>query len=354
MNQDTIQAPKAVEHQPDMQAPYATHTANMLMNPQIMQALDNFASMMAGGVTTVPSHLRKNKADCMAVVMQAAQWGMNPFAVAQKTHLTQGGQLGYEAQLVNAVITSNGPFDGRPEYEFFGDWDKILGKVNERRSEKGGGKYYVAGWNPADEKGLGVTVRARLKGEDEPRELRLLMTQCYPRFSTQWATDPQQQISYAALKKFARRYCPDVILGVYTLDELEPIEPPPEREINPVDTSAPASSLKNRLKKTSPIDVEPVPVASSTDSEQSQTAPDFDEPQQQSMPDFGNPQPPSRDYASTIQTMIDGINECAAIEDLNQWGADIADFAGDHPEVDLIEVKRAFQAKKNELKEVQS
>ena len=101
------------EHQPDMQAPYATHTANMLMNPQIMQALDSFANMMAGGVATVPQHLRKNKADCMAVVMQAAQWGMNPFAVAQKTHLTQGGQLGYEAQLVNAVITSNGPFDGR-------------------------------------------------------------------------------------------------------------------------------------------------------------------------------------------------------------------------------------------------
>jgi hypothetical protein len=38
--------------------------------------------------------------------MQAAQWGMNPFAVAQKTHVVNG-TLGYEAQLVNAVVSSS-------------------------------------------------------------------------------------------------------------------------------------------------------------------------------------------------------------------------------------------------------
>jgi hypothetical protein len=336
MNENTMQAYQqhaVAEHQPDMQAPYATHTANMLMNPQIMQALDSFANMMAGGVATVPQHLRKNKADCMAVVMQAAQWGMNPFAVAQKTHLTQGGQLGYEAQLVNAVITSNGPFDGRPDYEFFGDWDKILGKVQERKSDKGG-KYYVAGWNAADEAGLGVIVRARLRGEEEARELKLLMTQCYPRFSTQWATDPQQQISYAALKKFARRYCPDVILGVYTQDEFEPADPPPEREINPTATgSTQASSLKNRVRKTrDPIDAEPA------QRDAPQAMPNFDE------------QAPDRDFTSALQTMIDGIKECTSAEELGHWGQDIKEFAEEHPEVNLDTVRQAFHMKQRIIK----
>ena len=41
---------------------------------------------------------------CMAVTLQALQWNMSPFAVAQKTHLVNG-TLGYEAQLVNAVFT---------------------------------------------------------------------------------------------------------------------------------------------------------------------------------------------------------------------------------------------------------
>ena len=39
---------------------------------------------MAQSVQTLPKHLAGKPADCMAVAMQAAQWGMNPFAVAQK------------------------------------------------------------------------------------------------------------------------------------------------------------------------------------------------------------------------------------------------------------------------------
>nr|WP_308736935.1 recombinase RecT [Salmonella enterica] len=60
---------------------------------------------MADSQVTVPAHLAGKPADCMAIVMQAMQWGMNPYAVAQKTHLVNG-VLGYEAQLVNAVIAN--------------------------------------------------------------------------------------------------------------------------------------------------------------------------------------------------------------------------------------------------------
>lgn len=144
---------------------------------------------------------------------------MNPFAVAQKTHVTQGGMLGYEGQLVNAVVIARAPIETRPEFTFIGDWNKILGKVEERKSDKGG-KYYVAGWKPSDEQGLGVICSCLLIGEAVPREITVMMTQAYPRFSTQWATDPQQQITYLAVRKWARRYAPDVILGVYADDEM--------------------------------------------------------------------------------------------------------------------------------------
>jgi 3-hydroxymyristoyl/3-hydroxydecanoyl-(acyl carrier protein) dehydratase len=60
---------------------------------------------MADSKATVPAHLAGKPADCLAVTMQA-QWGMNPFAVAQKTHVVNG-TLGYEAQLVNAVVSSS-------------------------------------------------------------------------------------------------------------------------------------------------------------------------------------------------------------------------------------------------------
>lgn len=198
----------------------ATHVPSLLFNASAMQALTAFGEMMARSAVTIPKHLQGKPADCTAIALQATQWGMNPFAVAQKTHVTQGGALGYEAQLVNAVIVNSGALTGRPEYEFIGDWSKILGKVQERTGNSGG-KYYVAAWKQEDEAGLGIVVSATLRGEQNPRSITVMMSQAYPRFSTQWATDPQQQICYLALRKFARRYVPDTILGVYTVDEFD-------------------------------------------------------------------------------------------------------------------------------------
>lgn len=200
--------------------PMNTSASALMLSGDSMDKMMRIADMMASGRSTIPQHLQKSPGDCMAVVMQAMTWGMNPWAVAQKTHLSQSGALGYEAQLVSAVITSSGAVDGDPEYEFIGDWSKVLGKVEERKSDKGG-KYYVATYTRADEAGLGVICRLRLRGEKEPREMEVFMSQCYPRFSTQWATDPKQQICYVAIRKWARRFKPGVILGVNTPEELE-------------------------------------------------------------------------------------------------------------------------------------
>lgn len=197
------------------------------LEPQALQNMMVVADMMAKATITVPQHFRGKPADCMAVVMQAVRWRMDPFVVASKTHVTQGGILGYEAQLINAVINASGAVCSQPEYEFIGDWSKILGKVKEMTSDKGG-KYYVATWDKKDEDGLGVVCRATLQGEAEPRSVTTMMSQAYPRFSTQWATDPQQQISYLVTRKFSRRYCPGAIMGVYTPEELSEVR---EREV---------------------------------------------------------------------------------------------------------------------------
>lgn len=198
-----------------------------LFDSQYLNAISTFASLMAQGASTVPRHLQGNAADCMAVAMQAAQWQMNPFAVAQKTHLING-VLGYEAQLVNAVVSRSGVLATRFEYEWYGPWENVIGKFNIRKGDKG--EYRVPGWNMADEAGIGIIIKARLKGEDSPRQLDLLLAQARVRNSTLWADDPRQQLAYLAVKRWARLYCPDVILGVYTPDELDERE---ERVINP-------------------------------------------------------------------------------------------------------------------------
>ncbi|HHB7078707.1 RecT family recombinase [Klebsiella pneumoniae] len=206
-------------------------TAAAIFSPEGMDRLVRFATLMADSKATVPAHLAGKPADCLAVTMQAAQWGMNPFAVAQKTHVVNG-TLGYEAQLVNAAITAMAPTKDRVHFEWFGPWENVIGKFIEKTNDKGK-KYLAAGWSATDEKGCGVKVWATLKGESEPRVLDLLLTQAQVRNSTLWGSDPKQQLAYLGVKRWARLYCPDVILGVYTPDELQETAPRVERDITP-------------------------------------------------------------------------------------------------------------------------
>ncbi len=129
----------------------------------------------------------------------------------------------------NAVISRSGVLASRFEYEWYGPWEKVVGKFHIRKGEKG--EYRVPGWTLADEAGIGIIIRATLKGEDQPRELDLLLAQARTRNSTLWADDPRQQLAYLAVKRWARLFCPDVILGVYTPDELD--DRREEREVNP-------------------------------------------------------------------------------------------------------------------------
>ena len=197
-----------------------TNTNTNVANYSELEGMINLARLMATSKVTIPVHLR-NEGDCLAIVMQSAQWGMNPFSVAQKTFLLNG-VLGYEAQLVAAIINKNAPIKERLNYQFVGNWDKVIGNTKEKTS-RNGNIYRVSASTPEDEKGCGVIVSATMHGETKPRELHLMLTQVTVRNSTLWAEDPKQQLSYLASKKWSRLFCPDVILGVYTKDEVEEI-----------------------------------------------------------------------------------------------------------------------------------
>lgn len=195
------------------QAPTTISASNAVFNVQALGQLTAFAELMAQSLVTVPKHLAGKPADCMAIVMQAMQWGMNPYAVAQKTHLVNG-VLGYEAQLVNAVISSSSAIVGRFHYEYGGDWERIAGQKEGR-----------------DELGLFIRVGAVLRGEaDITWGENIYLADITTRNSPLWKTAPKQQIAYLAVKYWARLYCPEVILGVYSPDE---VEPRTEKEINP-------------------------------------------------------------------------------------------------------------------------
>ena len=144
---------------------------NLTLDVGSMNAMLNLANVMATGKATIPQEYRNSPGDCLAVVMQAVQWGMNPFAVAQKTHFVSG-KIGYEAQLVNAVITSLAPTRDRLHFEWFGPWDKVIGKFEIKRGDKG--EYRVPGWKLADEEGSASSA-----GRQSKAKMNLAYWNCY-------------------------------------------------------------------------------------------------------------------------------------------------------------------------------
>lgn len=238
---------------------------NLTLDVASMNSMVSLANIMSTGKATIPQEYRNSPGDCLAVVMQAVQWGMNPFAVAQKTHFVSG-KIGYEAQLVNAVITALAPTKDRLHFEWFGDWSKVIGKFEIKKGDKG--EYRVPAWNMKDEEGLGINVWATIKGEDKPRLLELFLAQARTRNSTLWADDPRQQLAYLATKRWARLYCPDVIMGVYTPDEFEgerierDVTPQPSgnrtldamREQRPVIEAEPQPEPQQLIDTSEPVD----------------------------------------------------------------------------------------------------
>ncbi len=158
--------------------------------------VQELAKIMASGKSTIPKHLQGNEGDCFAVISQAFRWRMDPFAVAQKTHLVNG-TLGYEAQLVVAALNASGLLSKRLDYEWSGEGDE-----------------------------LEVKVIGFLKGEDKPRIKPLKLKQVTTRNSPLWKSDPSQQLAYLAAKYWSRLHCPDVTLGVYSPDELQDVNAP--------------------------------------------------------------------------------------------------------------------------------
>ncbi|CAI1022432.1 RecT family [Serratia ficaria] len=276
-----------------------TDTATAIFSPSGLRQLQQFAEVMAQSVQTLPKHLAGKPADCMAVAMQAAQWGMNPFAVAQKTHLVNG-TLGYEAQLVNAVVTSSRAVQGRFKYEYGGDWDAYMLHPDKQH-----------------EAGLFIRVGAVIRGETEitwgePVYLAPITT----RNSPLWKTAPKQQIAYLAVKYWARLYCPEVILGVYSPDEFDEPLPRVERDVTPPATNAAGlNSLINGGGRPAEKEVK------------------AEKPKQERTPD------------ELLAAFTDAANKAASVEELDKaykYGAHVLASHDDHLQIatDVYNIRR--------------
>lgn len=170
------------------------------LNFGTMAEVMDFSKLMAVSEVAVPKHLRGNPGACLALVVQAVEWGMSPYAVANKS-FSVNDRLAYESQLVQAVILRRAPIKGRIKFTFDGE---------------------------------GATRRCTASATDsETGEVLEIITPMVRdikvKNSPLWNSDPDQQLSYYAGRALCRRYFPDVLLGVYDRDEMTDVTPEPDK-----------------------------------------------------------------------------------------------------------------------------
>jgi len=190
-----------------------------------MADLAKISDLLSRGEIAVPTHCRGKPGVCFALAMQALEWRIPIMSVINKSYVPRGGdRIGYESQLLHAVVEKNAPLKNRLRYE-------ILGEGNQRRCK----------------------VWGTFKGEDRPHEYTTETLEkmhpghvekdgkTYVRGSSLWDTTPEVQMFYSASRQWARLFCPDVLLGAYAVEELEAAQPM-------VDVTPKISDFAQRLK----------------------------------------------------------------------------------------------------------
>ena len=231
-----------------------------LMNEQRFNRMMIIAQTMASA-SLIPDHLLGKKkgqnfeyftadeirANCFLIVNQAFRWGMDPFAVMPETYVV-GGKLGYQGKLIAGLVNSMADLEERLSYAFKGT--------------KGNDDFTVI-------------VSGKFRGAKEPVTVEVSVGQAKTD-NQMWRKDPEQKLVYSGATKWARRWCPEIILGIMTDDDSEQME---MRDVTPqrtepvkvitggaapaVDTAAPPKTPR-KTKAEAAAPVEATGVADST------------------------------------------------------------------------------------------
>lgn len=189
-----------------------------MFQPRNGRELMDMANLMSGAGLMVKDIYRKNPGACMGLIAVCAPYGMNPLQVSWKTYQTKpDAPIAYESQVVVAMVNASGAVKGSLKYRYEG----------EGQSRR-------------------CCCFGTLKGDTEAVEVwSPPLGMINPKNSPLWKTDPDQQLAYYSGRSWARRYKPEMLLGIYDVDEMEPVRTGPDaaRDVTPRQAPRPGRAM---------------------------------------------------------------------------------------------------------------
>ena len=181
--------------QPIATAP--AHGGDMLNDTAQFELAQRWANAFATS-QLVPAHLRGKPADCLIGLMMAKELGDNPLMVLQNIYIVSG-KAGWSANYMIARANRSGVFKGRITWETTGAGKDMTVKAKAALAD------------------TGETVSATVS-------MQMAMAEGWTK-NQKYQTMPEHMLRFRSATMLVRLYCPEVMLGMATADELETDEP---------------------------------------------------------------------------------------------------------------------------------
>lgn len=157
----------------------------------------NMAKTLAGS-TIVPPTFQKSWENCMVALSQSQKLGVDPFVVMNNMYMIQG-KITWKSEFIIAMINASGKFDTELQYE---------------EEEKDGKPYSCTAYAFKDGRKItGVKVTMDMADAEGWTSKN----------GTKWKNLSQLMLRYRAATYFARFNAPELVSGLYTVEEGEDV-----------------------------------------------------------------------------------------------------------------------------------
>lgn len=161
----------------------------------------------------VPATYQNNIADCIIALQMAHRMNIDPFTFMQNTYVVHG-KPAIEGKFAIALVNKLGPYPDGIKFKTEGTGDELKVTAWAKR-ENGEIDQCTVSYEQA--KGMGWIAKNPL-----------------------WKQMPEQMLHYRAGSWLARRYCPEVLMGLQTTEEA--------KDVIDITPSRGSSKLTERLK----------------------------------------------------------------------------------------------------------
>ena len=186
---------------------------SVFFNVALFEQTQRVATMFANS-TMVPSQFRGNTGNCMIALNYSFRLQADPFMVFQCLYEIKG-RPAIEGKLVEAIINQSGKYSEPLQYEWLNPEDKLVERhtvLTHKDFEAFGCQAYSTD----------AKSGKRVDGPKITWEL-VKAEGWYAKEGSKWRTMPEMMFYYRAASWFGNKNCPELKLGMHTVEEIEDI-----------------------------------------------------------------------------------------------------------------------------------